>query len=906
MVGPSDIVRGRFAVSFLMNHLYLTPPRQEGPTYGFVDYDDATDSYVIEAEPAVFETAKRIFPGCVSRMGAVRFKSTKRSVGDLNWLMLRYPLEVRCSKRYEMDRKRAVEHADFREGVKDNTPVEIPPMFNGKLIAPYQPEGVSFLVNRKKCVLADDVGCISGDAIIQLNRAGKGFKLTLRDLYLRFHRAESLKGVKWKRNILTKCRAMCGGELRMHRVRNVLSKGRKAVVKIRCRSGKSVVCTPDHEIASTDGKWIRAEDLECGSKVLTNGQPVCRECKSPDGVVTDPYKRYPGLCRKCIYAKRRGAGNPSWKGGKFTDSDGYVRVSGKQGHPRANSTGQVYEHILVMEKKIGRFVRVDEIVHHKNEDKSDNRPGNLELLGSAIEHMRLHGKKNGYRHFDGKKNKHGDVIHFIPVIDEVVSVTPVGMIDVYDVVMDDPHRNFVADGVIVHNCGKTVELLAALASTHAFPALVIVPPNITTQWSRMVDVFMRFGQDMPSWQILRGLTPYEFPRTPITICHYGLLRGWGEKLREFGFRSLLLDEIHELRHADTKKYSVASDLAGMCDYVWGASATPIFGYGSEIWAVMNIIDYHCLGDSDSFTKEWCDSYDGKIVEKPDVLGDYLRREGLMLRRRKEDVMSQLPPKRRVVTVIDKDDDEYAQLIAQAVRLARGYAGIRDFHTRGQVAREIDQIARQATGISKAPYVADFVASLIESGERVLLYAHHHKVHDIITERLKKFHPVRISGRETIGQKDAAMTAFAKGVTPIVQLSTRSTAGLDGLQGMGTCCVFGELDWSPAAHLQAEGRLHRHGMNTNLESLLCYYLVSDSGMDEVMQEALGLKVGQFVGLMGDKAETEDDREIASKVARKHLDSMIARLQQEHGISTARNGHAVRPFRKPTRTVVQYPR
>jgi SNF2 family DNA or RNA helicase len=568
-----------------------------------VDYDDATDSYILEAEPAVFETAKRIFPGCVSRTGNVRFKSTKRSVGDLNWLMLRYPLEVRCSKRYEMDRKRAVEHADFREGVRDDSPVEIPSMFNGKLIGTYQPEGVSFLVHRKRCVLADDVGC-----------------------------------------------------------------------------------------------------------------------------------------------------------------------------------------------------------------------------------------------------------------------------------------------------GKTIELLAALASAHAFPALLITPPNITTQWSRMIDVFMRFGRDMPSWQILRGLTPYEFPRTPITICHYGLLRGWGEKLREFGFRSLLLDEIHELRHADTKKYSVASDLAGMCDYVWGASATPIFGYGSEIWAVMNIIDYHCLGDSDSFTKEWCDAYDGKIVEKPDVLGDYLRREGLMLRRRKEDVMSQLPPKRRVVTVIDKDDDEYAQLIGQAVRLARGYAGIRDFHTRGQVARQIDQIARQATGISKAPWVADFVASLIESGERVLLYAHHHKVHDIITERLKKYHPVRISGRETIQQKDAALNSFAKGMTPIVQLSTRSTAGLDGLQGMGTCCVFGELDWSPAAHLQAEGRLHRHGMNTKLESLLCYYLVSDSGMDEVMQEALGLKVGQFVGLMGDKAETEDDREIASKVARKHLDSMIVRLQQESGILPARNGHPVKAFRK----------
>ena len=89
-------------------------------------------------------------------------------------------------------------------------------------------------------------------------------------------------------------------------------------------------------------------------------------------------------------------------------------------------------------------------------------------------------------------------------------------------------------------------------------------------------------------------------------------------------------------------------------------------------------------------------------------------------------------------------------------------------------------------------------------------------------------------------------------------------------------VFGELDWSPAVHSQAEDRAHRIGQK---DSLLCYYLVSPEGSDADIQERLGLKVSQFLGLMGEAPQNAADEAESASIARRHVERLMARWQPE---------------------------
>ena len=281
----------------------------------------------------------------------------------------------------------------------------------------------------------------------------------------------------------------------------------------------------------------------------------------------------------------------------------------------------------------------------------------------------------------------------------------------------------------------------------------------------------------------------------------------------------------------------------------GLSATPIFNYGGEFFNVIDVLCPGKLGEAVEFYREWCSyGFTGRErLSDPKAFGAYLRDNGIMLRRTRKDVQRELPPLQKFHITIDADNaalDKVSDRCAELARLILRGQDVKRGDTM-RAAEEMSNILRQATGIAKAPYVADFVKILIENGEKVLLYGWHRAVYDIWKDALKEFNPVMFTGSESPAAKQKAKDAFIKGDSQVMLMSLRAGAGLDGLQ-YGGCktVVFGELDWAPGVIEQDIGRVDRDGQP---DPVCAYFLVAETGSDPVMIDVLGIKKGQIEGV-----------------------------------------------------------
>jgi len=85
----------------------------------------------------------------------------------------------------------------------------------------------------------------------------------------------------------------------------------------------------------------------------------------------------------------RGARNGRWNGGRMRTAEGYIAVRVPDGHHLRLAHGYAYEHQIVAERMLGRRLRANEVAHHRNHCRGDNRPENLQVM-TVRAHAALH------------------------------------------------------------------------------------------------------------------------------------------------------------------------------------------------------------------------------------------------------------------------------------------------------------------------------------------------------------------------------------------------------------------------------------------------------------------------------------------------------------------------------------
>lgn len=302
-------------------------------------------------------------------------------------------------------------------------------------------------------VILAKTGCIAGDADIAINRCGKGFTIKLVDLVNRFNGGSPRGGRKWDLTHPTYVQREVDGEVRLGRLINAWSSGVKKTYTVLTNTGRTIRATDEHPFMTERG-WLRLDQLVVGDLVHVRGEQAVAGAKKPKPRYAQRVVRYHP------HANRRNVKN----GGHTVPLHRLVVEASLNMNSLDMWVSKMNDPAMVRWIEAGRFQFLDPAeyaVHHVDRDPSNNDLSNLKVLTHA-EHAAQHADEGSTRHVQIKI-----------ATERVVHIEPHEPEETYDLeVADDPH-NFLANGFVVHNTGKTIWLCNLAYNMRAHKQLIV-------------------------------------------------------------------------------------------------------------------------------------------------------------------------------------------------------------------------------------------------------------------------------------------------------------------------------------------------------------------------------------------------------------------------------------------------
>jgi SWI/SNF-related matrix-associated actin-dependent regulator of chromatin subfamily A-like protein 1 len=394
-------------------------------------------------------------------------------------------------------------------------------------------------------------------------------------------------------------------------------------------------------------------------------------------------------------------------------------------------------------------------------------------------------------------------------------------------------RAFLADE---QGLGKTVEALAALEADGAFPAVVICPASLKLNWERETRRWLPHR----SVAVIEGRVAVP-PSAEIAILNYELVAAHREALARRRPRALVIDESHYCKNPQAKRTRAVRRLAeGMAPDALrlALTGTPVLNHAEELIAQLRVLGrLEDFGSGARFKAQ----FRGPLTEER--LHWHLRRR-CFVRRRKAEVLPQLPDKRQVVVPVALDnareyrlaeDDVIAWLREQPLDLSELNAKIAATLRAQRLAQlgTLQRLAARGKLHAALTWIHDFLAS----GEPLVVFARHREVQQAVLERFP--HAAHLLGADDVAAREATVRAFQEDDGPRLIICATRVAAQGITLTRASNVAFLELEWTPAMHDQAEDRCHRIGQH---DAVTAWYLLAAGTIDETMARLIARKRG----------------------------------------------------------------
>jgi SWI/SNF-related matrix-associated actin-dependent regulator 1 of chromatin subfamily A len=389
--------------------------------------------------------------------------------------------------------------------------------------------------------------------------------------------------------------------------------------------------------------------------------------------------------------------------------------------------------------------------------------------------------------------------------------------------------------------GKTIQAIGVMNNDpYCKRAIVVSPASLKINWKREIQkwsirpvaVYIASGRKPNEADVYHFFKKYPADALKVIIINYDILNGWAPFLKKSSSATLVFDEAHLLKNATSKRSKAAFSLPASRRLF--LSGTPILSRPKEIFPLLHSIDPITFNNFFRFGMRYCNGrqgYSGWDFNGSSNLEELnvLLRCKLMIRRKKDDVLKDLPPKIRQVVILSNPNPQ--EEIAVKKMLAEAGAFLNEDSPEPKVGSiGVAELAlkRHDDALLKVPQVVDYVKNMLEGGvDKLILFAYHDDVLNAYQHYFKEI-SVRVSGGISMARRQEAVDNFQNNPKYKIFLGQIDAAGVGITLTAASHVVFAEEDWVPAKITQCEDRAHRHGQK---DTVFVHHLVMEKSVDE---------------------------------------------------------------------------
>jgi SWI/SNF-related matrix-associated actin-dependent regulator 1 of chromatin subfamily A len=394
--------------------------------------------------------------------------------------------------------------------------------------------------------------------------------------------------------------------------------------------------------------------------------------------------------------------------------------------------------------------------------------------------------------------------------------------------------------------GKTAQAIG-YAQYKNLKTIIVCPLSVVVNWQREIKKFT--GKEATIWDAKHY---YGKLSAQFHIVHYDAVAKVAADLRDQKFDLLVCDEATYLKNRQTIRaksvlgsYKERRKYPGLkTKYCIFLTGTPVMSRPIEAFALLNFLDKERFNNFFHFTQR----YGGWKGDAPRNLQDlHDRTKDLVIRRKKEQILTELPSKQRndlYVELTKAEQKEYKELL-------------REVFGRWKVEKpSIGHMPKLQNFLidKKLPRVIEMIDEYLDNDKPILIFSNYLAPLKALSEQYGDT-AAMLTGEMNSKERQVAIDRLTSGKAKVGLFSLMAAGmGIDGLQHKIDTVVFLNMDWTPANHEQAEDRTHRIGQTGQVQ---VYYIVCVDTIDEYMRDILKEKQ-QIADLVVDGALVTPER------------------------------------------------